>query len=571
MTTRITTTVTSSSNAVTGSHRFKYFKRPIMPRVNALAPGILLAPSNDTNNPNNPLVPVELPTEALVKDAEVQTMYRESEAQTNPYTPDFIVSSASVQEPEVLLLKNLTYENGLPLSKREISMIEYARSKKVMESNLPPFTDEASLTLRKRLMEEQEMKEFKLREGEIDQRREDKLQILEQALHDREESNEFLSSQKLEGIRLARMEEREKVLQKIRHKRIKALRLLAHQRNLTDPVLSDGVSRDIINDYFDRGSTVYAPVKREGIAGGGAVGAKNASFDVNPRTLPLDNINNIMNLEYSMPRCLVDSSENVGNPTALMSKTAPVGKGGSSAAEPRMTSAAQRHVRSTKKDVEIMHHILHQKKQQGKTGINNGLNNTTGSDVADGNTKGRSQLLTAMLSKKPKGRPPTPDFSRDRIHPIDDNPYNPYPNSINDDEFQTAIMLLQRLIRGRAVQNIMFEGKYRRRELIHELRQADQVLETLRENADSDPLDRLNQEYMEREAMLKESTTDTVIGTVASNILFNLSTEKERIDLLDEFQMIANKAIAERLKVETIESGRRDREDMKYPKISSNP
>ena len=62
-----------------------------------------------------------------------------------------------------MLLKKLTYENGLPLGKKEIEFIEQARKKRELETSLPPFTDEASLNLRKRLMEEQEMLEFKLR------------------------------------------------------------------------------------------------------------------------------------------------------------------------------------------------------------------------------------------------------------------------------------------------------------------------------------------------------------------------------------------------------------------------
>lgn len=66
-------------------------------------------------------------------------------------------------DPELLLLKNLTYENGLPLGRKEIEMIEQARKKRELESNMPPFTDEASLLLRKKLMEQQEMLEFKLR------------------------------------------------------------------------------------------------------------------------------------------------------------------------------------------------------------------------------------------------------------------------------------------------------------------------------------------------------------------------------------------------------------------------
>lgn len=47
--------------------------------------------------------------------------------------------------------------------------------------------------------------------------------------------------------------------------------------------------------------------------------------------------------------------------------------------------------------------------------------------------------------------------------------------SPEDEPEYLAVLLLQRLIRGRAVQNVMFEGKERRKELIRELRIAKKV------------------------------------------------------------------------------------------------
>ena len=79
-------TGTSSKTIVSGTQRYKYFKRPIMPRVSAIAPQILLAPTTA----EDPLLPEETRVEASVKDVEVQTAYRESEAQTVPYTPNAI-------------------------------------------------------------------------------------------------------------------------------------------------------------------------------------------------------------------------------------------------------------------------------------------------------------------------------------------------------------------------------------------------------------------------------------------------------------------------------------------------
>lgn len=60
--------------------------------------------------------------EPKTKAAEVQTMYRESEAQTNPYTPDYIIDKENV--PEVLSIANLRFGKGLPASMAEMDLIE---------------------------------------------------------------------------------------------------------------------------------------------------------------------------------------------------------------------------------------------------------------------------------------------------------------------------------------------------------------------------------------------------------------------------------------------------------------
>lgn len=529
-----------------------------MPRVSAVPPQILLAPTTA----DNPLVPINTYVEPTVKDAEVQTMFRESEAQTTPYTPAYTVAEG--ESPEVLLLKNLTYQNGLPLGKKEIEIIEYARAKREMEINLPPFTDEASLNLRKRLMEQQELREFRLREAEIDIRREEKLVQLEQVLVEREESNEFMTSQRLEGIRMLRMEEREQVLQKIRNKRIKALRRIAHQRNISDPILSDGTGRDIINDYFDKGSNVYAPVIREGRE----IAQNPARFDVASRTVPLDNIGNILSLEYTIPKQYLDhggtENENNMNPTQL-SKTAPVGSAvnmrTNRVAEPRMTSAAARNLRNTKRDVEEMHQILNiRKRDPNRLAQTSGGSTTPGSPEREAPSSPVSKAGTAnAATKKVKGgRPVTPDFTVGRVLPIVPSTAGgslfsgslvsgsnnnegeeavkppPAPVALNvddslfiapheDEKLQASIILLQRLIRGRAVQNIMFEGKYRRRELINELKMADEM-KSSHHDVDNVKLDLELQ--IEREERLRETTYDAVAGGATANILHFLVQEK---------------------------------------------
>jgi hypothetical protein len=537
----------TTQTTIAGTHRYKYFKRPIMPRVNAYPPQVLLAPT--AQGENNPLIPIPPEVEVSSREMAIQTMYRESEAQTLPYTPEFVIPEGK-DDPEVLLLKNLTYNNGLPLGKKQIDMIEFARGKRDMEMNLPPFTDEASLQLRKRLMEQQEMKEFRIRESEIDSKREEKLQKLAEILDERESANDFMSSQRLESIRLLKMEEREEILLKLRNKRIKILRRLAHQRNISDPVLSNDPGRDIITDYFDRGSVVYAPIKREGKF----LTTKVENYDAQLRTAPLNNIGNIVNLESSIPRRLLND---VNESNALLSKTAPVNltdrvRGNNNngnrikAAEPRLTSAAQRNLRQTKRDIEEMHSILTQKKYEQLHNTTGGKGNSAPSSRGGmesskgGEVPGSpASRIGSLLAKKPKGRPPTPDFTRDRtqvyVPPEDEDlspvlaPTHPKPvvEEVSqfkfDHEFQLAVILLQRLIRGRAVQNIMFEGKYRRRELINELKLADEAEKNYIEPSANEVQ---MKERSEREERLTQTTFDAVAGSNSIGMLHTLAQEK---------------------------------------------
>ena len=69
---------------------------------------------------------------------------------------------------------------------------------------------------------------------------------------------------------------------------------------------------------------------------------------------------------------------------------------------------------------------------------------------------------SALMQSRPKPRPPTPDLTRNRDE-----------NALEEaEEYEAAVILLQRLLRGRASQNNSYEGRYRRSELIAELRAA---------------------------------------------------------------------------------------------------
>ena len=92
-------------------------------------------------------------------------MYRESQTQTDPFTPDYIIERG--QTPEVLTIEHLKFGSGLPASMAEMELIENMREKRAFEQALPPTSDEACFILRRRLMEDQEFWEWSKREEDI--------------------------------------------------------------------------------------------------------------------------------------------------------------------------------------------------------------------------------------------------------------------------------------------------------------------------------------------------------------------------------------------------------------------
>jgi hypothetical protein len=53
----------------------------------------------------------------------INNFHRESEAQTDPFTPEFI-EDRTYGIPEVLTIKDLVYGRGLPASMAEMEMID---------------------------------------------------------------------------------------------------------------------------------------------------------------------------------------------------------------------------------------------------------------------------------------------------------------------------------------------------------------------------------------------------------------------------------------------------------------
>lgn len=137
------------------------------------------------------------------------------------------------------------------------------------------------------------------------------------------------------------------------------------------------------------------------------------------------------------------------------------------------------------------------------------------------------------------------------------------------DQRRKAIILLQRLLRGRAMQNMMFEGKEKRLDLISELR----ATEEWRQASDMEEEKVLIENYQER---VLDGVTEGLQSKVIAKTLDSLSKELVRFKQQRKIAAMVSLAEDVRKRREAEESGRRQaenilrqREDVLYKELMS--
>ncbi|NXE90052.1 CFA91 protein, partial [Menura novaehollandiae] len=188
-----------------------------------------------------------------------QTDYRDGEAQTDPYSPEYIVRSDSI--PELLTLATLTWGRGLPAGLAEMEVIDRIREKRAWEAALPPMDSPSNVAKRLKMMEDMERKEWALREQEIDKLQKVQLEALKKLLRRQEEKQKELDAMRLYDHWQNHQKAREEKIEKIQHDCALMLRkLIAKRKNFMGKL----ERRDIIKEYTDFSSQTYAPLSRIG-------------------------------------------------------------------------------------------------------------------------------------------------------------------------------------------------------------------------------------------------------------------------------------------------------------------
>ena len=261
----------------------------------------------------------------------------------------------------------------------------------------------------------------------------EKLYLQQSALIEREKEVEDKNAQRIEEIKTKKTEQKNRLIAKIQRRKIKVLRKMLKARKLLN---KDTAKREIIEDYANFGSKVYAGITREGLS----LDKLANKYEVQP--VALTTYQGMQELSDGIKPSEMETKVNVKKIMRKIQKS-----------YTRMEDSHRRELKKAEQQIQL------ENKKQGKDE----------EQKDDAQDQKKKQLARV--------RPSTPTWKQNQDEePI---PYPQYPQ-IEDykkeayvlqqqDKRQKMVLMLQRLIRGRYIQNIMYEGKEKRTALIEEL------------------------------------------------------------------------------------------------------
>lgn len=491
---------------VSGSYRFKYFARPNKQMLSTLPHIVQYAMKGGATGVKPGMLTDGNATmpEPATRTVATQSVYRESEVQTDPYSPEYQIGANQV--PEIITLTHLAWGTGLPATEAELQIIERTRQKRFFQQMLPPSSDDFSLEVRMQLMEVQEFREWADRETQIKDIQARRLELLREALTQRDHTREAAQSDKVNRVRQRKEEERDRKLAACQRTRIKVLRKMQKQRKASE---QQGIKRDVISEHADFTSQVYAPLARFGFV----PDSNTARIEVQPTDL--STFPGLLQLESSLPPSLLRAADK--HPKDMDAKKS----SHKVRMELEMSSALKYAMEGIKKDL------------------------AQPSEAEGGLAKSGEQATTFGGLKK---------FHVKHILDRPDSPRLKEDVQPEEEEHEAAVLLLQRIIRGRAYQNEMFEGKEKRLDLINELRAAERYAETATTVEEKRYIDQLRDKAF-------DGVLESIQGGIISQTLDQLS--KELLRFQQERRIAAMVKLAERDRQlrQAQESGRRQAEE----------
>ncbi|RNF15800.1 hypothetical protein TcG_06783 [Trypanosoma cruzi] len=447
------------------------------------------------------------------RDVGMQTVYRENEAQTVPYTPEYYIPEGGDPNPEVLGIRQLKWNDGLPAGMEEVELIQRLRRRRAVEASLPPETDAKSAEERYRTLYELEKQERKECEDHMAKIRQRRLDSIRDALMERERAREEANLLRLENVKAQKLAELRRTIERTEVKRIlKDQRLLEDEASKTapsvacgmyavDPIDSHKPKKDLIEFHSKNGIFATTPQVTHGRSMSPAMKEPSDHFrhyDVRPTMLTLEE--GVKELEETkVPRIQRIRADAFLAPENYAINSLP-------------TLYQRREATRVVDALEYVNAKIHKQDSPEE----------------------KMRIMELYRATPRLQRPDTPELE------LEDD---------EGEELEEACILLQRLLRGRAVQNDFFDGKERCRGLIEELQAASNA-----KYAERSPEEKEMEERAKRFEAIAESLGDAAQGDIIVETLDYLFHELERQRDLSRLEELRHEAEAVRAEREAKEA-----------------
>ncbi|XP_075896104.1 cilia- and flagella-associated protein 91 isoform X2 [Nelusetta ayraudi] len=228
---------------VTGADYWKYFKRPQFSaeEQNPFSEMFSLPPEDLLSSGGN------MANQATHYSVGVQTDYRESETQTDPYSPAYVIRDGTTPS-ELLQLAAFTWGQGLPAGLAEVEIIQHARAQRALEATLPPLNDLSQVDRRRQIIEEMCLNEWAFREKQVQKMKDVRLAVLKDLYWRRTQAQDRATNKRLDLLCTQLQEELDVKRQKNHHNYYRVLRKLgAKWRNVEGKLDRPGVVLRYVN------------------------------------------------------------------------------------------------------------------------------------------------------------------------------------------------------------------------------------------------------------------------------------------------------------------------------------
>lgn len=231
----------SSKDQVSGTNRFKFSQRSLLTsNIPIILVKSAIQPIRRTGAAPDAVKHEKQPTSYTVG---TQSDYREGEAQTDPYSPEYTLpSQPSIKQqlrsiryvspgvPEITHLSGLKFNLGERPGVHHVAYVNKLRAKRTFEATLPPLDEVSLLPVRQRMMEHWENKEWQEREDEIESAQENRLALLQEAIIAREKELEAHHKARVQKATDKLLSAKQLAFNTIQRDRIKAIRHFTQAR-----------------------------------------------------------------------------------------------------------------------------------------------------------------------------------------------------------------------------------------------------------------------------------------------------------------------------------------------------